>query len=139
MCTFTCIYSTNYSMLLCMCEIIYILYILGKGSMDSQNQQQSQASPLTKPGLQSPTFPLLSNMPYSPPTSPLGSQVREFIEPCVQFDPALDLGGRTALHLAIAHQHPQVVAILLSYSGIVQAAQGVMVLLYFRVHTCTYI
>lgn len=35
----------------------------------------------------------------------------------MEFDVTSDLGGRTALHLAIAHQHTRVVNVLLSHAG----------------------
>ncbi len=47
----------------------------------------------------------------------MGSDVVEFIEPPQEFDVTSDPGGRTALHLAIAYSHPEVVSVLLSHKG----------------------
>ena len=61
--------------------------------------------------------PTLSNLRPPSPTSPLGSEAREFVEARVEFDATSDLGGRTALHLAIAHRFSRVVNVLLSHTG----------------------
>lgn len=92
-----------------------LLLCAGSGS-SSQNQQRLRSlSPVVTPPSSQP--PSLSNLRPSSPTSPLGSEAKEFIEPCVEFDATSDLGGRTALHLAIAHQHTRVVNVLLSHTG----------------------
>ena len=49
--------------------------------------------------------------PISPPILP------EFISPPEKFNVMVDPGGRTALHLAIVHQHPKVVDVLLDNRG----------------------
>ena len=49
----------------------------------------------------------------APPTDP-GS---EFIEKPEPFDVNMDPGQRTALHLAIAHKHHEVVKVMLQYKG----------------------
>ena len=41
----------------------------------------------------------------------------EFVEPPEEFDIGVDPGSRTALHLAIAHSHPDVVDVLLNHKG----------------------
>ena len=53
--------------------------------------------------------------PESPPISP--TLLKEFIDPPEEFDVMDDPGGRTALHLAIVHQHPKVVDVLLEHRG----------------------
>ena len=83
----------------------------GDGS-SFQTQHQPPSTTITPP----PPYTLSKLLPPSP-TSPLGSEAKEFIEPCVEFDATSDLGGRTALHLAIAHQHTRVVNELLSHTG----------------------
>lgn len=87
----------------------------GSGSSSQSQQQQRSLSPAVSPPSSQP--PSLSNLHPPSPTSPLGSEAKEFIEPCVEFDATSDLGGRTALHLAIAHQHTRVVNVLLSHTG----------------------
>ena len=68
---------------------------------------------MTQPDLPlSPTPP-----PPSPATTPSPSEVKEFLAPPEKFDVSLDPGGRTALHLAIVHSHPNVVSVLLDYKG----------------------
>lgn len=54
----------------------------------------------------------------------MGSEVVEFVEPPQQFDISMDPGGRTALHLAIAHSHPRVVDILLNHKGEGEGIRG---------------
>lgn len=51
--------------------------------------------------------------PPAPPTDP-GT---EFIEEREPFDSNIDPGQRTALHLAIAHKHHEVVKVMLQYKG----------------------
>lgn len=41
----------------------------------------------------------------------------EFIEPPELFDVSVDPGASTALHLAIAHSHSEVVDVLLNHKG----------------------
>lgn len=52
--------------------------------------------------------------PVKPPTPPAE---KDFIEPAQEFDTTFDPGQRTALHLAIVHQHPEVVKVLLKHKG----------------------
>ena len=85
------------------------------GAGDGSFQPQQHRPPSTT--ITSPPPHTLSNLRPPSPTSPLGSEAKEFIEPCVEFDATSDLGGRTALHLAIAHQHTRVVNELLSHTG----------------------
>ena len=97
-----------------------LLYTCIRASLSgsSQGQQQPQQRPPSTPTPPPPSQPtILSNLRPPSPTSPLGSEAREFIEPCVEFDATCDLGGRTALHLAIAHKHVHVVDVLMSHTG----------------------
>lgn len=47
----------------------------------------------------------------------IANDEKEFIEPAQEFDLTFDPGQRTALHLAIAHTHPEVVGVLLKHKG----------------------
>ena len=92
----------------------------GETSLQSQLQKSHQQALVSHPPSSSSSVShprTMSNLRPPSPTSPLGSEAKEFIEPCVEFDATSDLGGRTALHLAIAHRHSLVVNILLSHTG----------------------
>lgn len=98
-----------------------------------QLPQSSQPASAVQPP--TPSHPrTYSNLLPPSPTSPLGSEAKEFIEPCVEFDATADFGGRTALHLAIAHRHTRVTEILLSHSGQCCMASNWPCVLYLHVH-----
>lgn len=58
--------------------------------------------------------PFLSQVRHSQVISP---PLKEFIDEPEVYDSELDPGRRTALHLALAYKHPEVVKVMLQYKG----------------------
>ena len=110
------------------CHLIVCTYPLLGSNTSSRVPPPAQTSSQLEPPR--PRTSTLSNLEPSSPTSPLGSEAKEFVEPRVEFDVTCDLGGRTALHLGIVNQHSRVVDVLLSHAG---------THVYMYVCTCTYV